>query len=83
VLRWIEPANRTLHSQHCRPAYFDAAGFLLFTREHLFDQPQSVPEDFRALVLPAWKACDINDPEDLEVARILLLGRAAAAAGPA
>ena len=80
VLRWIEPANRTLHSQQCRPAYFDAAGFALFTREHLLARPQSMVEDFRALILPPVKLCDINEPEDLDLARTLLLGRRADAA---
>ena len=81
VLRWVEPANRFLHSQQCRPAYFDAAGYLFFTRDQLVADDSTVVDAFQALVLPAWRACDINDPEDLEAARMLLLGRQAAAAG--
>ena len=79
VLRWIEPANRFLHSQQCPPAYFDAAGFLFFTRAQLFADDDTVADAFQALVLPSARVCDINDPEDLETARVLLLGRQAAA----
>ena len=74
VLRWIEPANRYLHSQQCPPAYFDAAGFLFFTRAQLFADDDTVADAFQALVLPSSRVCDINDLEDLETARVLLLG---------
>ncbi len=74
VLRWVEPANRYLHSQHCRPAYFDAAGYLFFTRDQLLADQDTVADSFQALALPAWRVCDVNDPLDLETARILLKG---------
>jgi CMP-N-acetylneuraminic acid synthetase len=79
ILRWRWPENRVLHSQHCRPAYFDAGGFLFVSRETLMADGQGVLETFLPVVLPAFKACDINEPEELELARRLLLGARAEA----
>ncbi len=73
VLRWRWPENRFLHSQHCRPAYFDAGAFLFVPRRALADG-QGVLEAFVPVVLPASKVCDVNVPEDLDLARTLLLG---------
>jgi N-acylneuraminate cytidylyltransferase len=73
VLRWRWPENRFLHSQHCQPAYFDAGAFLYVPRRCLGDG-DGVLEAFVPVVLPASKVCDINVPEDLDLARTLLLG---------
>jgi N-acylneuraminate cytidylyltransferase len=77
VLRWLDPAQRFRHSQECGRAYFDAAGFFFADAGRLRADSQAVVEAFRPLVLPAWKICDINEPEDLETAAVLLAGRKA------
>ncbi|OHC73474.1 MAG: hypothetical protein A3G18_08655 [Rhodospirillales bacterium RIFCSPLOWO2_12_FULL_58_28] len=77
MLRWLHPENRFLHSQNCIKAYYDAAAFLFVSREHLYADRQGVLEEFLPLVLPSWKAVDINDPQDMEVAELLYLGRRA------
>lgn len=77
MLRWLHPENRFLHSQQCRKAYYDAAAFLFIRREYLYADRQGVLEEFLPLVLPSWKAVDINDPQDMETAELLYLGRQA------
>lgn len=77
ILKWVHPEKRFLHSQDCITAYYDAAAFIFMSREQLFECRQSVFEEYLPLVLPRWKAVDINEPEDLEVAELLYLGRQA------
>lgn len=77
VLRWVEPENRFLHSQNCITAYFDAAAFVYFSRKRLYEDTQAVLTEYLPFVLPRWKVADINDPEDLEVAELMYLGRQA------
>jgi pseudaminic acid cytidylyltransferase len=75
MLRWRTPANRLLHSQDCLPAYFHGAAFLFFSRASLFDEVLPEDEEYVPYILPATKAVDIDEPEHLELAELLLRGR--------
>lgn len=74
VLKWAWPEHRDRHSQDCVPHYYDMAGYLIMTREFLFASKEAVPSKFFPSIIPRWKAIDINDPEDLEVAERLMRG---------
>lgn len=79
MLRWYDPNKRLLHSQQCLDTYFDAGAFVFFGKDYFFEGKSEVFDEFHPFVLPSWKVADINDPEDLELARTLFLGRQASA----
>lgn len=74
ILCFNEPSHKTAHSQHLSKTYFDAGAFAFFTRDQLADSNESVYSDYIPYVLPKYKAVDINDPEDLHLAKRLYLG---------
>lgn len=71
-LTWMDCKAKTLHSQNCVTAYYDAAGFFMLSRSQLEAFNETIPDIFTPLVLPRWKAVDINDPEDLEMAEVIM-----------
>ncbi len=72
VLRWHAPEHRDLHSQDCQECFFDTASFFFISRNALLETENYVLSEFLPCILPRWKAVDINEPEDLEVAERLL-----------
>jgi len=74
VLRFAQPELRTLHSQECPLQYFDAGAFAFFTKAQITNSDEAVYSEYIPYVLPKYKAVDINDPEDLTLAKLLYLG---------
>lgn len=76
VLKAMFPEKRALHSQDLIPAYYEAGAFFLIDAEQLMADNVEVYNAFLPLILPRHKAVDIDEPEDLEMAEMLFLGRA-------
>lgn len=77
LLRPVCPEKRKFHSQDLLTNYHDAGMFCFMCRQQLLDNRLSVFESVLPYVLPRHKVIDIDEPEDLEVAKILYLGRQA------
>ena len=74
ILCFNEPSHKTAHSQNLSKTYFDAGAFAFFTRGQIANSNEAVYSDYIPYVLPKYKAVDINDPEDLDLAKRLYLG---------
>jgi N-acylneuraminate cytidylyltransferase len=70
----IEPEMAEIRSQDLAKAYIDSGTFIFFTAAQLLSYPTWRP-DYRAYVLPRYKAVDIDDREDFEMAERLYRGR--------
>lgn len=74
---WISfrtPGAASIRSQELRRAYFDTGLFAFFDAREIL-RPPSRPRRVLSTVLPRDKAVDIDEPEDLELARVLFHGR--------
>jgi pseudaminic acid cytidylyltransferase len=80
MLEALFPEKQALHSQNLVPAYHEAGAFFLIDCKRLMAEDDEVYNEFLPLVLPRHKVVDIDEPEDLEFAKILYLGRQAKAA---
>jgi pseudaminic acid cytidylyltransferase len=70
----IEPDKAEIRSQDLAKAYIDSGTFIFFTAAQILAYPAPRP-DYRAYVLPRYRAVDIDDREDLELAERLYRGR--------
>lgn len=68
----IQPGGAFIRSQDLPPAYYETGTFTIFSAEWLLNA-QSLADDrnYVSHELPAWKAVDIDEPQDLELARSL------------
>lgn len=69
----VDPNSRMQSSHEHPPAYYDTGTFAFFSRDRVVEGRIRY-DDFAAIVLPQWKGVDIDEPEDLELARILYAG---------
>lgn len=77
ALQPLFPETWSRHSQDLTPAYHDAGAFFFIDAGRLLRDRQRQYSEFLPYVLPRHKAVDIDEPEDLEMAETLFLGRAA------
>lgn len=77
MLQALFPEKQALHSQDLVPAYHETGAFFIIAAERLMADTAPVYNEFLPCVLPPHKAVDIDAPEDLEMAKMLFLGRAA------
>ncbi len=74
VLRPRFPEFWHRRSQDLAPAYHDAGLFSFSPAEHILNPDLVVTESLLPYALPRYKASDIDEPEDLELAEILFRG---------
>lgn len=65
----------TVRSQDIKPAFYEAGLFSIFHASHLQNENLFKNEQFISLLINKSRAVDIDDQEDLELAKILYLGR--------
>lgn len=69
-----EPGKDQIRSQDLEPSYYDSGTFILFPTSTIVGYPAVSPA-YVGYKLPRWKAVDIDEPEDLELARRLYRSR--------
>jgi len=67
----------TIRSQDIKPAFYEAGPFSIFRFAHLQNENLFKDLKFLSLLVTKSRAVDIDDPEDLELAKTLYLGRLA------
>ena len=72
-----EPGKFAVRSQDLGKKYFDAGAIAVWSTETLLSGKPVSDKDFVSHVLPKDKVVDIDEPSDLELARLLYLGRRA------
>lgn len=82
LLRARQPAAMSAHSQDLAETYFDAGMFAIMPAEHVLEMRDAGTTAWTSYVLPRSRGVDINDDEDLELARIIYLGMRAASSNP-
>jgi len=72
TLQPLEPGGAFMRSQDLPPAYYETGTFTIFSANWLLTHPTLQDDtNYVSLELPAWKGIDIDEPEDLEFARLL------------
>jgi pseudaminic acid cytidylyltransferase len=67
----------TIRSQDIKNAFYEAGPFSIFNFSHLENDNLFKTVKFLSLLIDKSRAVDIDDPEDLELAKTLYLGRQA------
>lgn len=67
----------TIRSQDIKTAFYEAGPFSIFNFSHLENDNLFKNVKFLSLLIDKSRAVDIDDPEDLELAKTLYLGRLA------
>jgi pseudaminic acid cytidylyltransferase len=70
----IDPANAYTRSQDLEPAYYDSGTIAVFPAGKVLGYPAAQTE-FLGYVIPRYKAVDIDNAEDFELAKRLFRGR--------
>lgn len=68
------PEMLNIRSQDLKPCVYETGSFMFLTVEQLTDWGKSAELKTLAYKLPKWRAVDIDDEEDLELARVLYQG---------
>lgn len=71
----IDASSLTIRSQDIKPAFYEAGPFSIFNFSHLQNENLFKNEQFLSLLITKSRAVDIDDQEDLELAKTLYLGR--------
>ncbi len=71
-LKPVEPLAINLPSQSLKPSYYDCGSMVLMARDTIFNP--NFAEEFVGYVLPPWRAVDIDDSWDWELAEHLFRG---------
>lgn len=68
----LTPGGAFIRSQDLAPAYYETGTFTIFSRQWLLES-ESLADDrnYIGYELPQWRAVDIDEPADLEYARVL------------
>jgi len=66
-----------IRSQDIRPAFYEAGPFSIWNSSHLISENPFSLNQFISLLIQKNQAVDIDDAEDLELAKTLFLGRKA------
>ena len=77
VLTPAMPQALQIRSQDLQKAYYEAGPFSYFHRSYVLGQNKEEGVKFLSYLIPLERAVDIDDPEDLELAKTLYLGRLA------
>ena len=80
-LKPCQPGMAMVRSQDLGRKYYDTGAFAVFNASSLLHAAPT-DEDYVSYLLPKSKAVDIDDPEDLELAETLYLGRLARRRAP-
>ncbi len=68
-LKPVEPSGFLKRSQDLQPAYFDAAMFVFYGRDFVFEQdPDKLDQHFTGYVVPAYRVSDIDTQDDWDQA---------------
>jgi pseudaminic acid cytidylyltransferase len=70
----VFPEKAKIRSQDLKETFFDAGAFVYFSSCHLLDETYPLGNYLFGYQLPKSRAVDIDDEEDLELARILYRG---------
>jgi N-acylneuraminate cytidylyltransferase len=76
LLEAMFPEKQIMHSQDFSPVYHEAGTFFLISREQLMADEADTYNAFLPLIVPRYRAVDIDEPEDLVMAEILFRGQA-------
>lgn len=69
----ITPGGSFIRSQELKPAYFETGTFTIFSREWLLGVDNLNDDtNYIGFELPPWRSVDIDEPADLEYARLLM-----------
>lgn len=74
LLEPLNPGKFNIRSQDLEKQYYDSGTFVWFSNKRVLSNSISGDQDFIAYPLDRYKAIDIDDPEDLEIARIIKFG---------
>ena len=73
----LQPEKLKERSQDLEETYFDTGTYIYFPVNWILSETPPGPFDYVPVILPLHKAVDINDPEQVDLAEILYLGRQA------
>ena len=73
----VSPGAFAERSQDLEPAYYESGPFSFFHARHILSDDPAADLGFVSLVLPKYKAVDIDDVEDLQFAELIYRGRLA------
>ena len=71
------PGGGAIRSQDLKKAYFDSASFAIFSAARVYAGLPDLDMNLAAVVLPKYRAVDIDEPEDVRLAEILYYGKRA------
>ncbi|HLB43594.1 MAG TPA: pseudaminic acid cytidylyltransferase [Gammaproteobacteria bacterium] len=74
LLEPLYPGKFNIRSQDLEKKYYDSGTFVWFSDKRILSDNVAGDQDFIAYPLDRYKAIDIDDPEDLEIAHIVKLG---------
>jgi CMP-N-acetylneuraminic acid synthetase len=75
ALRPVIPGAAARRSQDFEKKFYDTGTFVFYGEDHIVGETPVADSDYVSCILPATKAVDIDDEEDLELARALYRGR--------
>lgn len=70
-----DPNSLTIRSQDIKPACYESGPFTIWHSSHFQSENPFTQEQFISFLIDKSQAVDIDDPEDLELAKALFLGR--------
>ena len=73
----LQPDKIKERSQDLEETYFDTGTYIYFPVDWVLSDTPPGPFDYVSVMLPLHKAVDINDPEQVDLAEVLYLGRQA------
>lgn len=71
----VTPGAYAIRSQDLEKAYYDSGSFYFYASGHILTDRPATDRDYVSYELPRTKAVDIDDEEDLELARALFRAR--------
>lgn len=74
MLEPVQPGAYAIRSQDLEKAYYETGPFSIFHMSHLLKNDPVTDEDFISHIMPRDRAIDIDDYQDLSLAKILYLG---------
>lgn len=75
VLSPVVPGAAARRSQDFENKFYDTGTFVFYGEDHILGAKPVADSDYISWILPAAKAVDIDDEEDLELARALYQAR--------
>lgn len=67
----VNPGAYAIRSQDLEKKFYDAGAFYFYHRDHILSEKPVRDADYASYVLPRTKAVDIDDEDDLKLARAL------------